>query len=239
MSASCNSTTAPTAPASKDCSSPVVTGDSNVSAPPRCVMFAGHPWLVKSRARAGANTNAWSDSTDNVWVDASGLHLALTQRSGQWFSAEVTLNDSLGYGRYSFRTATQLTQLDPNAVAGLFTYHYTDSSYFHRELDIEFAARLGAVPGATGHFTVQPDTAPLHTYDFAVAASTDLWHHIDWRPQQVTFISGPTAYTFAGADVPPPGGENVRMNLWLFRGERPVTASGLTLTVSGFQFTPR
>jgi hypothetical protein len=236
MVPACDKASALTTPTALDCSSPIVTGDPHLSTPPRCVMFAGHPWLVKARARAGAGTNAWSDSADNVWVDASGLHLALTQRSGQWFAAEVTLNDSLGYGRYSFRTSTRLDQLDGNAVAGLFTYHYADPSYVHREIDIEFAARLGSTPGATGHFAVQPYTAPLHTRDFVVTPSTDTWHHIEWRPQRVTFTSGSTTFTYAGADVPPPGGENVRMNLWLYNGERPATASGLTVTVSDFRF---
>ena len=183
MTSFCDKVSISTAPTARDCSSPIVTGDPYLSAPARCVMFAGYPWLVKVRSRAGAGTNAWSDNADNVWVDASGLYLALTQRSGQWF-----------------------------------------------------AARLGSTPGATGHFTVQPYTAPLHHHDCAVTESTDAWHHFEWRSQRVTFTSGSTTFTYAGADVPPPGGENVRMNLWLYKGERPATASGLAVTVSDFQF---
>lgn len=200
-------------------------------------MFAGRPWLVKSRAKAGASTNAWSDLSENVWTDADGLHLAITRRAQTWYAAEVTLNQSLGYGRYSFRTSGRLDQLDGNAVFGLFTYDYADAAASYREMDIEYAARLGGTAGANGHFAVQPVTRPGSTRDFLAGPDLDVWHYIDWRAQSVTFVSGTGTFIVSGAGVPVPGRENVRMNLWLYNGEAPLATSGLSIVITDFQFS--
>lgn len=129
------------------CALPVITNDPNLSVPPRCVVFAGRPWLVKSRAKGGVTSNAWSDLAENVSVDTSGLHLAITKRAQTWYAAEVTLNESLGYGTYSFRTSSRLDQLDTNAVLGMFTYDYLDPAASYRELDIEYSPGSAVWPG--------------------------------------------------------------------------------------------
>lgn len=233
----CESTPTAAAQSGRDCSSPSVTGDPFVSSPPRCLMFAGRPWLVKARSKAGATTNAWSDLAENVWVDADGLHLAITRRGNTWYAAEVTLNDSLGYGRYSFRTSGRVDLLDPNVVLGLFTYDYADAAAAYREIDIEYGQRLGQTDGAIGHFIVQPSHLPGHSHDFVVSSPpTDLWHHIDWREGRVTFTSGADTFVVTGTRVPVPGRENVRMNLWLFQGEAPVTLTPQSMLIREFLF---
>lgn len=201
-------------------------------------MFSGRPWLVKSRSKDGPTTNAWSDLAENVRVDNDGLHLAVTRRGTTWFSAEVTLNDTLGYGRYSFLTSGRLDLLDPNVVLGMFTYDYADSPAFFREIDIEYGQRLGNTVGAIGHFSVQPYERAGHSRDFFFSGpNSQLWHHIDWRQDRVTFTSGSETFVVTGSGVPVPGRENVRMNLWLYQGVAPVTATAQTILIREFQFT--
>jgi hypothetical protein len=216
------------------------TGDPNTSQPPRCVSFAGLQWIVKSSPFFGPGPNAWSDAPDDVWVDERGLHLTITKHGDRWYASEVILNRSLGFGTYAFRTATRLDLVDPNVVVGLFTYNYPDGAFSHRELDIEFSPLLGRVRGANAHFTVQPFENPANMHDFTfVDTAPQSTHTFDWRPDHVAFASGGESWIYRDSGVPQPGGENVRLNLWLFNGlSAPATQARVELVVSGFQFTP-
>jgi hypothetical protein len=217
----------------------VTTGDPNTSSPPRCISFAGYEWAVKASPRFDPGPNAWADGEDNVFVDALGLHLRITNAGGIWRSSEVVLNGRLGYGRYAFRTETNVAELDPSVVLGFFTYDYRDPAFGHREIDIEFSPMLGFTPGANAHFTVQPFQARGHTHDFTVRPeNTGNVHSFEWRAGRVTFQSGAEQWTFSGPDVPTPGAENVRINLWLFGGRPPAGAQPPEVIVSGFEFNP-
>ena len=57
----------------------------------RWISFSGYDWWVKtSFGLVGPGPNYFSDSTNNVWLDAQGrLHLRITNRSNQWQCAEV------------------------------------------------------------------------------------------------------------------------------------------------------
>ena len=225
----------PTSPASV-CSNR--SGDPNTSSPPRCIDFSGYEWVVKQSPRSNPGPNAWADSPDHVWVDGEGLHLTIARRQNTWFASELVLNESLGYGLYTFQTRGQLDALDPNVVAALFTYNFADPAYGHREIDIEYAARLGFSPDTRGHFTMQQFDAPGHTFDFAPVLSGNDLHSFEWRADRVTFRSGGREFTYRGPDVPMPGGEHVRLNLWLFRGTPPSDQNDVHLVVTSFRFTP-
>src|ERR1051326_1364361 len=69
---------------------------------PRIIIFSGFNWSVKtSQGKVGPGPNYFSDSTNNVWVDAQGrLHLKITNSKGKWFCAEVVCQSSLGHGTY-------------------------------------------------------------------------------------------------------------------------------------------
>jgi hypothetical protein len=202
------------------------------------VSFAGYEWVVKA-GRFDPGPNIWSDSGDNVFVDQAGLHLRITNVGGEWRTSEVTLNQSLGYGRYTFRTASDVGNLDPSAVLGLFTYDYRDPAFAHRELDIEFSPSLGFTPGARGHFTVQPWQTRTNTFDFQVQPGEGASaHSFEWRPGRVDFMSGAARWAYQGPDVPPAGQENPRINLWLFNGRPPAGTGTLEVVISGFEFVP-
>ena len=85
----------------------------------RVVLWAGRNWLVKNGTDLGPGPNDWSDSTNNVWVDASGyLHLKITEVGGNWYCPEVISEQSFGYGEYRFKLATEFDKLDTNVGGG-------------------------------------------------------------------------------------------------------------------------
>jgi hypothetical protein len=202
------------------------------------VRFAGFEWVLKSSPRFEPGPNVWTDDPAHIWVDDAGLHLTVAERNGQWYAVEATLNRSLGYGTYTFETSTDVAQLDPQVVLGLFTYNYVDPNYSHREIDIEFSPRLGLTPGAGGHFTVQPFARPGNSLDFPISSPWDGSHRFEWRPGRVTFQSRGVTWAYTGPDVPEAGGEHARVNLWLLGGHPPTDRTRLHVAISTFRHTP-
>jgi hypothetical protein len=43
-------------------------------------------------------------------------------------------------------------------------------------------------------------------------------------------------WDYRGPDIPPPGGERMRFNLWLFRGSAPDSGQGDAVVVDSFSF---
>src|SRR6476659_5674408 len=63
--------------------------------------FSGYDWIVKAGRNLGPGPNHWDKN--NVFVDSQGyLHLKLSRKAGEWFSAEVTSVQRFGFGRYEF-----------------------------------------------------------------------------------------------------------------------------------------
>jgi hypothetical protein len=215
----------------------------------RHISFSGFDWRVKNSADAllGPGPNYFSDSTRNVWVDDTGrLHLRIEKRGGRWYSAEVVSSASFGYGTYRWYLDSRVDNLDPNVVLGLFTWN-DDPAYNHRELDIEFA-RWGNAAYANGQYTVQPYTTAGNQYTFnepaGVAQTT---HSLIWGPGSASFASVrghiPTttdpslriaARTFTQG-VPVAGGENARINFWLFEGNTPTDRKDVEIVVTRFE----
>lgn len=230
-------TSLPANPAQGACVGTNLTGDPNTSSPPTCVTFSGYEWILKASPRFDPGPNAWSDQPANVFVNSEGLHLRITNRNGQWCSAEAILNQSLGFGTYEFHVSG-IERLDRNVVLGLFTYEYANTVAGHREIDIEFSPLLGFSPAATGHFTVQPFQAPGNTHDFVVQANGVSTHTFEWRAERIIFTSGDDVWTYSGPGVPSPGGENVRVNLWLFGGVPPTDGAQQDVVIKTFQYRP-
>jgi len=92
------------------------------SAAPRAVDFSGYTWTVKS-GYGGPGGNNWGNGEESVFVDSAGkLHLKVKNIGGKWYSSEVFLNKSLGYGKYEFVTEGPVDKVDKNLVVGLFVY---------------------------------------------------------------------------------------------------------------------
>jgi hypothetical protein len=225
----------------------VLTADSSVPSGYGCVLrFAGYHWRSKvSSIPIGPGPNTWTDAQHAIWVDATGrLHLRLTTAAdGTWSCAEVVSDRSFGYGTYRFGLDSAIDRLDPNVVLGLFTWS-DDPAYAHRELDIEFG-RFGDWPAK---YTVQPYNLPGHERGFVPSPAASSTHAIVWEPGLARFCSWagsaaqPRSATILAAhtfthEVPVPGGEQVRVNLWL-QQTRPPTDSGVVeVVVRSFEWS--
>jgi hypothetical protein len=217
--------------------------------PPRTISFSGYTWLVKSSTgRVGPGPNYFSNSPQNVWVDAQGrLHLMITNAKGKWYCAEIISQLSFGHGTYRFYLDSAVDVLDKSVVLGLFTWN-DDPAFDHRELDIEFS-RWGSANNQNAQYVVQPYTLPQNILRFDQPPSVQSTHIFLWMPNQVFFqsVKGTNAvpapsdiikeWSFTGS-VPPAGGENARMNLWLFRGSRPSDGKQVEVVISRFEFVP-
>lgn len=217
----------------------------------RWLSFSGYDWWVKSNATpAGPGPNYWSNSTNNVWVDALGrLHLRISNRSNQWQCAEVFSARSFGYGRYRFRVEAPVNDLDPNVVLGMFTYS-DDATYSHREIDLECSRWGNANDGSNAQFAVQPSSAGHKLRITVPAGVTDSTHLFTWETNQVRFQCQRGGYspdplptnllatwTYA-LTVPQAGDESARINLWLYRGNPPTDANEVEVIIRSFEFVP-
>ncbi|GIU95226.1 MAG: hypothetical protein KatS3mg012_1683 [Gaiellaceae bacterium] len=207
--------------------------------PPR-VSFSGYEWVVKEYTRKlGPGPNIFSAA--NVRVDEEGrLHLRISRTRKGWTCAEVINTRSLGYGTYSWTLASPVDGLDRNVVLGLFTWS-DDPAFAHREIDWE-AARWGVASDPTnGQYVVQPYDRPGNLQRVTFGGAERSTQSFTWRPGSVTFTSTNAdvpEWTYTGPDVPEPGDENARMNLWLFRGLAPSDGREVEIVLESFSFTP-
>ena len=212
---------------------------------PDRIGWAGRTWQVKSsQSKVGPGPNYFSASAENVWVDGLGrLHLRITYRNGRWSCAEVIGNDSLGYGTYTFQLASPVDGLDANVVLGLFTWS-DKAAYHHREIDVEFARWGNAGDPTNAQYVVQPADTAGHLRRLTVpAGAAPTAHGFAWQAGRVDFASaGPNGWSdgwsYLGPDAPRPGGENVRLNLWLSGGAPPTDGQEVEVIADSFAFAP-
>lgn len=211
----------------------------------RMIIFAGYNWIVKSStSKVGPGPNYFSDSEENVWVDPNGrLHLKITPRDCKWYCAEVILEDSFGYGEYIFHLASRADQLNENIVLGLFTWdNCPDPTYGNREIDIEFS-RWGEVENDNAQFVVQPYYNPGNMHRFNMQQDEDeSTHSFTWLENSIRFQSiyddSAELWTYTGEDIPQPGDENARINLWLFSGQSPSDGKEAEIVIENFEYIP-
>jgi len=221
------------------------TGAGAVTTGPRTIAFSGSSWAVKaSTGLVGPGPNVFSDSPENVWVDAAGqLHMRITHKDGRWLAAEVILDRSLGYGTYRFKLASPTGRLDPNVVLGLFSW-IDDPAYNHREIDVELARWGDAGATQNAQYAVQPADRVGNLSQFVQPDAPPTSHQFAWAPNRVSFASSSGASTVAAwkysrADVPKPGDERTRINLWLDHGRPPTDGAEVEVVLSQFSFTRR
>ena len=164
----------------------------------RVVSFSGYQWRVKSAEdfTAGPGPNYFSDDDEDVWVDASGLHLTTVQRAEKWYCTEVVLQQSLGYGTYEFRLGSRVDNLDYRAILGAFVYESEN-----REIDIEFS-RILADPN-NAQYVVQPWYQQGNLSRFTVTAQALSSHRFVWSESSISFASwvGDGSYPPSAGDL--------------------------------------
>lgn len=220
----------------------------------RRIRFSGTEWSVKESRdrRAGPGGNFFSDSDEQVWLDELGrLHLRITRRDSRWYCAEVVSVRSFGHGTYRVILDSDADALDPNAVLGLFTW-YDDAPHAHREIDVEISRWTQTADTNNAQFVVQPWNELGHLARFRVPPSVaSTTYTFAWRTGRVDFAAHIGAFdplestnetlfawTYDGPGVPPAGGEQFRMNLWLADTNGPSDGAAEEVVVRRFVFVP-
>jgi hypothetical protein len=219
----------------------------------RMLDFSGYKWSVKAHdVPAGPGPNRFSDREEDLWVDDEGLHLTVTKRDGNWYCTEVILQESFGYGTYIFHTKTEPEYVDPNVIAGMFTWD-AELPWPNRELDFEFARWSDPDDPTNAQYVIQPFTTPGHWLRYRVEPDESepyLTQIMTWQKGRVDFktargrFDAPhipeeaviCAWTHTGDGVPEPRKENIRINLWLDDGLPPASDKPIDLVVAKFLY---
>ncbi len=228
------------------------------------VAFSGQSWDVTANS-VPIYPGPCVFSANNVSVDSQGaLHLAITNNNGTWNCSQVVSSQTYGYGTYTFQLSSDVSDLDPNAVVGLFTfsedpayagafspwvYNPPGSGASHGELAFEFS-RFGVAEAANNaQFTVAPFASPFQMPSGLMSST----HMIQWLPTGISFTSiqpsGTIAqYTYPGVVPPPvdnggwpglvPSPQGVRLNAWLYAGAPPSNGQPVEVVVNSFNFVP-
>jgi hypothetical protein len=105
-------------------------------------------------------------------------------------------------------------------VFGIFTWDYSSVDQNHREFDIEFS-RWGDPKRKNAQYVIQPYYSPSNTWPFSAPAGK-LTNTIVWEPGRIVMTtSAPgssrivATHVFA-PEVPKPGSESIRMNLYSY-----------------------
>ncbi len=214
----------------------------------RTVQFSGRTWDVRQAGLQGPGPNRWSDSNGQVFMDAQGrLHQKIRKIGPAWYSSQITLQQSLGYGTYEFRLDSNTELFDQETVVGLFTY-----ANDFEEIDIELST-FGGNFNTNGHFTVQPYWVAGNQSNYDLNLTSNLsTHKFTWSPTGIEFMSlhghqsQPSQpsdiisqFSYTGSANPPSlGNERATINFWLNQGNVPTNGLEHELIVSSFTYTP-
>jgi hypothetical protein len=219
-------------------------GPAPVLPSPKTLNFSGYQWTTSAGPIFHAGSRPFFDPA-NVWTDETGaLHLRISGTPGKWTSAEVKLTRSLGYGTYSFRVR-DTSHLEPSALLTLVNWDGVGTENNRRELDVELG-RWGYLDNTNVNYVVQPYYVSANTLTFRAPPGA-YTHSFHWEPGQVTFStvagSGNTGgrvmnrHVFTSG-VPSPGGESVRIALYVFYlGKIPLKNEN-EVTVDKFEYLP-
>lgn len=223
-----------------------VTAHGDATAVERTIQFSGYNWVVKDSRdnRVGPGPNFFGKSPKSVWVDGQGmLHLKVTKQGNNWVCAEIVSKKSFGYGRYSFKVEA-VNNLEPSVVFGLFTYDYSDPAFAHREIDFEYSY-WNNPKSDNFQNVIQPYQQKGRIFRYTVPLARTK-HVFVWSKQIISFESYDLSadppikiksWQFKGPNIPKPGREQVRFNLWLFNGKLdPAPAEMPEVIVSNFTF---
>lgn len=217
----------------------------NLNNTTRTIFFSGYRWAVASaKGKKYGGPFYYSDSEENVWVDDNGrLHLKITNRNNKWYCAKVTLLKPITYGKYIFEVDSRIDKFDKNIVGGLFIYK--DDS---REIDIEFS-KWGIDGNLNSQFVIQPGSKPENKKRYSLNLTGNKSTHLFyWKPDIIEFESYRGAFRkspdkndiiqqwkYTGKDIPADSDEQVKINLWMFRGMPPSDNREVEMILSSFK----
>jgi len=220
-------------------------GPSPALPSPKILNFSGYEWTASAGPIFRAGSRNFFDPA-NVWTDKAGaLHLRISGNPGKWAEAEAKLPRSLGYGTYRFQLR-DVSHLEPSALLTLVTWDGLGTESNRRELDIELG-RWGYVDNTNVNYVVQPYYVPANVVAFRVPSG--LYTHLfRWEPGKVTFstVTG-SSNTGSGrvmnqhvftSGVPTPGGESVRIALYVFHHGKVPLKNENEVIIDKFEYLP-
>ncbi|MBI5369957.1 glycoside hydrolase family 16 protein [Candidatus Uhrbacteria bacterium] len=203
----------------------------------RTVTFDNREWNVKS-GNYGPGPNFWTNDPSDVYVDEGGaLHLTVVNHSGTWYSSEVWLPSSLGYGVYEFQIDSDIASIDPNLIGAPFLYQ--DDTH---ELDIEYT-RWSDSTAPNTWYSIQPAYLKGHQTTYRTTTNgVGITARIEWTSDHVTFSTWQAgtilnSWTYAGSDNFVPGNERLHINFWQNQGWEPLNGTRNEFVVKNFRFT--
>lgn len=227
-------------------------GRATAAVAARTLTFAGYEWDARQTVSDRGGLRNQYDP-ENAWVDDQGrLHLKIARRvdttdggASPWSCAEVTLKRNLGYGTYVF-SVRDVSHLEPAAVLSVVTWDPSGSDPSHREMGIELT-KWGDPYSKNAQFVVQPYYVPANVARF-VAPAGALSHSIRWEPGRAIFRAwrgisdapaGPAVaeHEFTSG-VPSPGGESIRIALYVFGHPKFPLTHGTEVIVEKFMYLP-
>jgi hypothetical protein len=220
-------------------------GPAPVLPPPKTLKFSGYEWTTSGGPIFRAGSRNFFDPA-NVWTDESGaLHLRISGSPGNWTGAELKLTRSLGYGTYRFQVR-DVSHLEPSALLTLITWDGVGTESNRRELDVELG-RWGYLDNTNVHYVVQPYYVPANFVAFRTPPGA-YTHSFRWEPGQVTFSTvagsgnpdaGPVInqHVFTSG-VPLPGGESVRIALYVFHQGHVPLKNENGVIIDKFEYLP-
>ena len=232
-------------------SAQIVSTQSTDNSTASTIQFSGYTWNVKNGAHLGPGPNYWS--RNNVWVDANGfLHLKITHDSatGKWYCAEVSTQQTFGFGKWQFWVEGRIDKMDKNVVLGLFNYSGNDG---FDEMDIEWA-RWGNKNYPNCNFTVWPAQTGFKNFSYVkevLLAGKNTTQRFTRTDSSVFFqsLQGFTNYSnttnllaSTTCTHPPNSISTLPMpayiNLWLFQGHAPSNDKEIEIIIHKFTYTP-
>jgi hypothetical protein len=207
----------------------------------RAVSWSGYTWFVRHPGWGGPGPNHWSDSTANVSVSGGDLVLSVVKdSSGVWTSAEVDNQRHLGYGTYRWVIASDLSDLDPYEVIGMFTSGGVGPSVDEIDLEPSYWGNP-AFPDGSAAVWQNVLTRTNESTTFEYSASPPYVNQFTWSPGQVNFLVTDATGTVlldwtVTSGVPKPSTEVPIINLWRFHNMPPAAVS--TLRLASFSWTP-
>lgn len=213
------------------------------------IQFSGYTWNVKNGAHIGPGPNHWS--RNNIWVDADGfLHLRITKdtATGKWYCAEVSTQQTFGFGKWQFWVEGRIDKMDKNVVLGLFNYSGNDG---FDEMDIEWA-RWGNKNYPNCNYTVWPAKKGFKNYSYVkeVALTGKNTTQRFTRTDSSVFFQSLKGFTntdenllaSATCTAPPKSISALAMpayiNLWLMNGLAPANGKEVEIIIHKFSYTP-
>jgi hypothetical protein len=207
----------------------------------RIVTFSDYQWSLREcDSMCGSGPNYFSASPENVWLDPLGfLHLKITRADTVWNCAEVIMLQNLGYGTYQFQIG-KIDRVDKMCAVNLFTWDEATADN-HRQIDIALSS-CAQQDNNNIQYDLQPDDQNGNRHRFNLNLNQSTTHSFTWSADDVYFESDNQnnmvlqSWTYQGFDLPVPGNESPRINLWLCNPDS--AQAEFEVVIQKFEFDP-